>query len=153
MLRAQYRDAAVPCCSSSRWRQQKLCPLQLCRCKPASRQATVAANAAADLKVDGNKDAGISSCPFLATTTQAYAFPQGGAAVQQQLDRDVSALAGPNNSWRVLQEGNTRQLPEPEGRWCFNPIVGEFLELESKGAGTFLLERFKCVLLGADVCA
>lgn len=52
-------------------------------------------------------------------------------------------MHGPEGTWRVLPNGNTPQLPEPEGRWAWNPLLGEYGEMERKGMGPFLVERYK----------
>ncbi|WIA35635.1 hypothetical protein OEZ86_004050 [Tetradesmus obliquus] len=54
---------------------------------------------------------------------------------------------GPGGCWRVLPNGNTNQLPEVPGRGgvVITPKqpIGEFAELEEKGAAPFLLQRYR----------
>lgn len=117
-------------------------PPQLCVQRPAParprpRQQTIRVKAAADLgAVDSD-----TSCPFLGAKASFSSEQPGQTAAQ--LSPEILSLHGPNNIWRVLPNGNTPQLPEPEGRWCWNPLLGEYGEMESKGMGPFLIERYK----------
>lgn len=104
------------------------------RARPLHRRQVLRVNAAANLNVDGGSS---SVCPFLAFQDRGQVASSTAAAAE------LAAIRGPN--WRPAP-GNPQQLPEPQGRWCFNPLVGEYMELEAKGAGPFLLERFRCAL-------
>lgn len=55
---------------------------------------------------------------------------------------ELASLHGPG--WRVLPDGNPpEQLPDPQGRWAWNPLLGEYGEMERKGMGPFLVERYQ----------
>jgi hypothetical protein len=43
----------------------------------------------------------------------------------------------------VLPNGNVDGLPLAQGNCSWLPHIGEYGELESKGGGAFMLERFK----------
>lgn len=91
--------------------------------------------------------AGASQCPFahsaglssltsassnLLKQTPAAAEP-GGAA--DELPR--------GSDWAALSPGEGAGLPRVEGRFCWNPLLGEVLDVEAQGAGPFLLQRYK----------
>jgi hypothetical protein len=114
-----------------------LCPQRPAPARSRPRQQTIRVKAAADL---GAVDTG-SSCPFLAAKS-SFSSDQPDQK-PSQLSPELLNLHGPNNIWRVLPNGNTPQLPDPEGRWCWNPLLGEYGEMESKGMGPFLVERYK----------
>lgn len=43
----------------------------------------------------------------------------------------------------MLPNGNVDNLPLAQGNFSWLPIIGEYGELESRGGGAFMLERFK----------
>lgn len=116
---------------------RRLLPARPAAARPRSRLVTARVQAAADLgALDSSSTA--SSCPFLA--------PQSSftdAAAESKLSEELAGLHGPEGTWRVLPNGNTPQLPEPEGKWAWNPLLGEYGEMEHKGMGPFLVERYK----------
>jgi hypothetical protein len=112
-------------------------PARPAAARPRSRLLTARVQAAADLgALDSTSTA--SSCPFLAPKSSFT-----DVAAQSQLSQELAGLHGPEGTWRVLPNGNTPQLPEPEGRWAWNPLLGEYGEMERKGMGPFLVERYK----------
>jgi hypothetical protein len=116
---------------------RRLLPPRPAVARPRSRLLTARVQAAADLgALDSSSNA--SSCPFL---TPKSSFTD--AAAQSKLSVELAGLHGPDGTWRVLPNGNTPQLPEPEGRWAWNPLLGEYGEMERKGMGPFLVERYK----------
>lgn len=54
---------------------------------------------------------------------------------QQQLP------SGPG--WSVLAPGQKGDYAPAQGRFCWNFLLGEMLELEYKGAGPFMLQRYR----------
>lgn len=112
-------------------------PVRPAAIRPTSRLLTARVQAAADLGALNN-DSNASSCPFLATTASLQNAP-----APSKVPEELAGLHGPEGTWRVLPNGNTPQLPEPEGRWAWNPLLGEYGEMERKGMGPFLVERYK----------
>lgn len=108
-------------------------PLRPATARPRSRVLTPKVKAAADLGAVSTS----SSCPFLAAKS---VFTDASSA---QIPKELAELHGPEGTWRVLPNGNTPQLPEPEGRWAWNPLLGEYGEMERKGMGPFLVDRYK----------
>jgi hypothetical protein len=138
------------------------CPFLAVTSGPMTDARREGGGAAAHPTADGGAPAA------LASSHQAAA-----ASADDTISSSVAGLAGPNGCWRVLgppphaaaaathaqassngqrqqqqQQQQQRQLPQPQGRWCFNPVLGEYGELEAKGAGAFCLERFRCARRG-----
>lgn len=78
-----------------------------------------------------------SACPFANVVSDSSNGIKSSAAVAAA----ATGLRG--TGWQVLPQGNVQGLPEAEGDWCWNPLLGEFGQLEQQGAGAFLLQRFK----------
>lgn len=111
-----------PCLASQRG---SMLPSRPAAARPSrSRLLSARVAAAADLGVqhptsqDSSSSPPASACPFLATSASLTA-PHAPSSVPAEL----AGLHGQN--WRVLPNGNTPQLPEPEGRWSWNPLLGE----------------------------
>jgi hypothetical protein len=63
-----------------------------------------------------------------------------GTATQQQ--QQQQQLSG--HGWSVVGAESASVLPAVPGRWCWNPLLGDMLQLEARGAGPFLLQRYRC---------
>jgi hypothetical protein len=72
-----------------------------------------------------------SACPFAGTVPDS----------SKPAAAPPTDLSGPG--WKVLPHGNVNHLPVADGNFSWMPIIGEYGELESKGAGAFMLERFR----------
>lgn len=80
-------------------------------------------------------------CPLFSGQTAATG-PQDAQAVKEAL-RDLPHGPG----WAVINpdevDAEDFSMPLAEGRFCWNPLIGEVRELSDKGMGPFLLERYK----------
>jgi hypothetical protein len=141
------RVGSTPCA-------QQLCGHHVARTRArgahgSSRAALLRVQAVANLTTDGSSEPA-AIAPTTSSTTSSSSCPMGfgSSSVSAVPAHELAGLSG--SGWRVLSpatgngsSSNPQQLPEPQGRWCFNPVVGEYLQLESKGAGAFLLDRFR----------
>jgi hypothetical protein len=64
-----------------------------------------------------------------------------GSTTQQQ--HQQQQLSG--HGWSVVGPESAAVLAAVPGRWCWNPLLGEMLQLEAQGAGAFLLQRYRWV--------
>lgn len=81
-----------------------------------------------------------SKCPLF-NSQAASADPKDAQAVKEAL-RDLPHGPG----WAVIHpndiDGEDFSMPFPQGRFCWNPLLGDVTEV-SKGMGPFLLERYR----------
>lgn len=107
----------------------------------AAAEPTEAAAAAASTMTAASPSGQTSKCPIFSASAP-LAPPMDTQAVKELL-RELPHGPG----WAVIDpnsfEGEDFSVPLPEGRFCWNPLVGEILELSSKGMGPFLLERYQ----------
>jgi hypothetical protein len=67
---------------------------------------------------DSSSSPAASACPFLAASA-----PRAAPHAASSVPAELASLSGDN--WHVLPNGNSPQLPEPQGRWSWNPLLGE----------------------------